>query len=61
MTQDIHQNTDGQSIDIIAQALKDCCDSWNPEARIVGNIRAEDIARLCKHVIRDQKIESITK
>ena len=39
--------TDGASIDVIADELKICCDAWDPKARLLGNIRAEDIGRLC--------------
>jgi len=41
------EKTDGASIDIVATELKTCCDAWDPKARLIGNIRAEDIGRLC--------------
>ena len=39
---------DGGSLNIVAQELKKCADSWQPKARLLGNVRAEDISRLCE-------------
>ena len=32
-----------------ARELRKCADSWVPDARLVGNVRADDIAALCKY------------
>lgn len=34
----------------VAAELYQCAVSWKPEARLVGNVRADDIARLCLHM-----------
>ena len=52
-------SSDGASIEIIAYELKKCTQYWNPKTRLIGNVRAEDIARLCDSVLRDEKITKI--
>ena len=39
--------TDGASVEIVARELLKCCNNWDPKARLLGNIRVEDIARVC--------------
>lgn len=39
--------TDGAPIELVARELLKCCNSWDPKVRLLGNIRVEDIARLC--------------
>lgn len=39
--------TDDASIATIAVELKMCTNTWDPKVRLLGNIRAEDIGRLC--------------
>jgi hypothetical protein len=42
--------TDGAPITLVATELKKCADSWDPKVRLLGNIRAEDISRLCANI-----------
>jgi hypothetical protein len=35
------------SLDMVADELRNCAHGWERDARLVGNVRAEDIARLC--------------
>ena len=48
--------TDGASLDIVARELKACCESWDPNARLLGNIRAHDIRRLCVGMLEMQRV-----
>lgn len=36
------------------EALLLCARSWEPEARLVGNVRAATIAQLCEELIKDR-------
>lgn len=40
-------NTDGAELHVVTEELKRCAKSWNPKARLLGNVRSEDIVRLC--------------
>ena len=44
------------SIDVLA-AVRHCANSWDPEARLLGNVRACDIARACTEAIAALKPE----
>lgn len=35
----------------IAKAVQECALAWEPDARLVGNVRAEDIADLCSALL----------
>ena len=35
-----------------AQEMLQCAKAWHPDARLMGNVRAGDIARLSKFLIR---------
>jgi hypothetical protein len=48
-------STDNASLTIVAQELLKCCNSWDPKARLLGNIRAEDIARICHKILEESK------
>lgn len=43
-------NTDGAELHVVAEELKRCAKSWNPKARLLGNVRSEDIVRLCDNL-----------
>lgn len=45
-------NYDGAPVNIVARELKKCVINWDPKARLLGNVRAEDIERLCDDSIR---------
>jgi hypothetical protein len=47
-TDAMDQSTDGASPQIVISALWASAKLWSADARIVGNIRAEDIARACQ-------------
>ncbi len=51
--------TDGASIELIAAELIEYCKSCQPTTRVLGNIRAEDIVRMCDSFIRDIKLDKI--
>ena len=36
----------------VAAQLHACAIAWDPDVRLVGNVRAEDIARLCGYVLQ---------
>jgi hypothetical protein len=40
-----YRNTDGASADLVLAAIRQCAASWQPEARVIGNVRAMDIVR----------------
>lgn len=44
-------DTDGAPIKVVAQELLLCINNWEPTVRLLGNIRASDISRLCQHII----------
>src|ERR1035437_2877574 len=46
-------NYDGAPVEIIARELKKCASSWEPKVRLLGNVRAEDIIRLCDFLIKN--------
>lgn len=52
-------NTDGAPIELVAAELIECCKSCQPTTRVIGNIRAEDIIRMCDAFIRDIKLDKI--
>lgn len=33
--------------------MLECAESWVPEARIIGNVRAGDIAKVCRSIIAE--------
>jgi len=45
-------NTDDAPADIVLKALQLCAFAWEPNARLLGNIRAVDISRACEDAIR---------
>ena len=45
-------NTDDAPADIVLKALQLCAFAWEPDARIVENIRAVDISRACEEAIK---------
>lgn len=47
------RNTDGAPPEIVWHELVRCAESWEPDARIIGNIRAADIVRACRIAIQD--------
>ena len=36
-----------EELDNVARELRGCAMFWEPDARLVGNVRADDIATLC--------------
>ena len=40
-----------ERITSIAKAVQECAFAWEPDARLIGNVRAEDIADLCGAVL----------
>ena len=44
--------TDPPLVDVARRALE-CAESWDPQARVLGNVRAADIARLCRAFMSD--------
>ena len=44
--------TDPPLVDVARRALE-CAESWDPQARVIGNVRAADIARLCRAFMAD--------
>ena len=40
-----YRNTDDASADLVLAAVRQCAASWQPEARVLGNVRAIDIVR----------------
>lgn len=48
---DTSGSTDGAAVEKVLAAVLVCAQSWVPEARIIGNVRAGDIARAIKTVL----------
>jgi hypothetical protein len=46
-----YQDTDEAEAIVVLAALRHCADSWDGSARLVGNIRARDISRVCSVAI----------
>jgi hypothetical protein len=40
-----------ERITSIAKAVQECAYAWEPDARLIGNVCAEDIADLCSAVL----------
>jgi len=36
---------------MIAASLLDCAGEWNDETRLLGNVQAQDVAKLCRWVL----------
>jgi hypothetical protein len=45
------QDTDEAEAITVLAALRHCANSWDGSARLVGNVRARDIARACSAAI----------
>jgi hypothetical protein len=41
-----------QPLSEVAQELMKCALSWVPDTKLVGNVRANDIARLCNEFLK---------
>lgn len=41
----------------IAQELLQCAESWEPQARLLGNVTAEEIAALCRCLLSKKGIK----
>lgn len=41
------KNTDDGSADLVLAAVRHCANSWDGNARLLGNVRASDISRAC--------------
>lgn len=48
---DYSTNTDGAGSIEVLDAVRHCANSWDGNARLLGNIRASDIARACNEAI----------
>ncbi len=46
-------NTDNAAPSVVLAQLLVCAESWVPEARIIGDIRADDISRAVRAVLAD--------
>lgn len=46
------QDTDDAEIVTILAAVRHCADSWDGNARLLGNVRARDISRACSAAIK---------
>lgn len=42
------------SVSDIAEAVLHCAVEWEPEARILGNVTAREVAKLAAHVIESE-------
>lgn len=47
-------------IGLIAEALGNCAANWQQDARIVGNVTADEIAELCRWVALRATLEGVT-
>jgi len=54
-----------QTTDEIAAAMRECVYAWAPDARLIGNIRAVDIASVLderdEHLARIKELEQVDK
>jgi len=46
-----YQNTDGADVVSVLAAVRHCANSWEGDARLLGNVRAQDISRACTAAI----------
>lgn len=44
-------NTDNAPPAHVLEMLRFCASSWEPEVRLIGNIRAEDIVKACNSAL----------
>lgn len=51
-TRDGIWNTDNAPPEDVLAMLRFCAASWQPEVRLLGNIRASDIVRACDEAVR---------
>lgn len=54
-------NTDNASPETVLMELLICATSWQGEARIIGNIRAMDIARAITHIFENKISVDVSK
>jgi hypothetical protein len=47
-----YRNTDDAAYDLVLAAVRQCAASWQPEARVIGNVRAADIVRAVTEALR---------
>lgn len=45
-------NTDDAPADLVLAALRQCAASWQPGARVMGNVRAGDVVRAATDALR---------
>jgi hypothetical protein len=48
-------NEDYENIKKIAEELRICACSWEPNVRLLGNVNAKDIEHLCNYVIYEEQ------
>jgi hypothetical protein len=46
------QDTDEAEVITVLAAVRHCADSWDGNARLLGNVRARDISRACNAAIK---------
>lgn len=51
-------NTDGANPITVLKAVKACANSWEGKARLLGNVRAEDIVKSIDYIINHFNITS---
>jgi hypothetical protein len=49
---------ENKDIKKIAEELRICASSWDANAKLLGNVSAEDIMYLCDYVIYDKVVDS---
>ena len=37
----------------VVNEVLECAESWVPEARLIGNVRADDIATMCRAILAE--------
>lgn len=59
MTSSSSKTVSTVSDDVLAEAIV-CCDSWEPDARLIGNVRAVDLGDLLRE-LRGRRRESLAE
>jgi hypothetical protein len=51
----LKMNEDYENIKRIAEELRICACSWEPNAKLLGNVSAKDIEYLCDYLIYEEQ------
>lgn len=54
-------NTDDAPVDVVLRTTLECAEGWDPDARLLGNVRAGDMARALREALKLQSTLDFTQ